>query len=369
MKEPTLLLLNRRVWIWALIFAGTLTLFYLFKGILLPFIVGILVAYLLNPTVTKLEAFNIPRILSTTLMILLFFIAIGGLLFFTVPFLKQELLFLAQHLPNYGERLYQTTLPLLEQFNDIIPVKDFNQLKTTASTYFGDMLSWGFKAVASVLTNTLALANLLSLVVLTPVIAFYLLRDWPHFTSMLIELLPLEHTQTIKNQVTLINQTLANYVRGQSLVCLSLALYYSVSLKITGLDFAFTVGIATGFLAFIPYFGFLLGATVAFGLAFSQFNDWTSIGWVAAVFAVGQGLESYLLTPKFVGERIGLHPVWIIFALLAGGVLFGFFGIIMAMPIAATLSVIVRFSLKKYYESDFYQGVSSHKHKLASSKK
>ena len=122
-------------------------------------------------------------------------------------------------------------------------------------------------------------------------------------------------------------------------------------------------------MAFIPYFGFLLGATVAFGLAFSQFNDWTSIGWVAAVFAVGQGLESYLLTPKFVGERIGLHPVWIIFALLAGGVLFGFFGIIMAMPIAATLSVIVRFTLKKYYESDFYQGVSPHKHKLASSKK
>lgn len=369
MKEPTLLLLKRRVWIWTLIFAGALTLFYLFKGILLPFIVGILVAYLLNPTVTRLEDFNIPRILSTSLMVLLFFIAIGGLLFFTIPFLKQELLFLAQHLPNYGERLYQTTLPLLEQLNDIIPAQDFNQLKTTASGYFGDMLSWGFKALASVLTNTLALANLLSLVVLTPVIAFYLLRDWPRFTSMLFGLLPLEHTQTIKHQLSLINQTLASYVRGQVLVCLSLALYYSISLKITGLDFAFTVGIATGILAFIPYFGFLLGAIVAFGLAFAQFNEWTSIGWVAAVFAAGQALESYLLTPKFVGERIGLHPVWIIFALLAGGVLFGFLGIMMAMPIAAALSVIVRFTLKKYYESDFYQGSPSQKRKLASSKK
>jgi predicted PurR-regulated permease PerM len=369
MREPTLLFLKRRVWIWTLIFSGSLMLFYLFKSILLPFIVGILVAYLLNPTVEKLETLNIPRVLSTTLMILLFFITIGGLLFFTIPFLKQELLFLAQHLPTYGERLYQTILPLLEQFNTIIPVKDFDQLKTTASAYFGDMLSWGFKAVASILTNTLALANLLSLVVLTPVIAFYLLRDWPRFTSILIGLLPLDHTKTIKDQVSLINQTLASYVRGQSLVCLCLALYYSVSLKITGLNFALSVGIATGLLAFIPYFGFLLGATVALGLALSQFNDWTSIGWVAGVFALGQGLESYLLTPKFVGERIGLHPVWIIFSLLAGGVLFGFLGIVLAMPIAATLSVIIRFTLKKYYESDFYKGISSSKLKLASDKK
>ena len=369
MKEPTLLLLKRRVWIWTLILAGLFTLLYLFKSILLPFIVGILVAYLLNPAVTKLQSLNVPRILSTTFMVLLFFIVIGGVLFFTIPFLKQELLLLAQHLPTYGERLYQATLPLLEPYTEIIPVQDFNQLKTTASAYFGDMLSWGVKAIASILTNTLALANLLSLVVLTPVIAFYLLRDWPRFTSILIGLLPLEHTNTIKDQVTLINQTLASYVRGQSLVCLCLAIYYSISLKITGLNFAFSIGIATGLLAFIPYFGFLLGATVALGLALAQFNDWASMGWVASVFAIGQGLESYLLTPKFVGERIGLHPVWIIFSLLAGGVLFGFLGIIMAMPIAAALSVIIRFTLKKYYGSNFYQGSSSRKSKLASSKK
>lgn len=369
MKEPTLLLLNRRVWIWTLILTGIIALFCLFKGILLPFIVGILVAYLLNPAVTKLQSFNIPRILSTTLMILLFFIAIGGVLFFTIPFLKQELLFLAQHLPTYGTRLYHMFLPLLEQLNSVISIKDFNQFQTTASAYFGDMLSWGFKAIASVLTNTLALANLLSLVVLTPVIAFYLLRDWPRFTSLLIGLLPLDHTATIKHQLNLINQTLANYVRGQFLVCVFLALYYSIGLKMCGLNFAFTIGMATGLLAFIPYFGFLLGAIVAFGLAFAQFNDWTSIGWVAAVFALGQGLESYMLTPKFVGERIGLHPVWVIFALLAGGVLFGFLGILMAMPIAAALSVIIRFTLQKYYASDFYQGASLPHKKLTPPKK
>jgi len=346
---------RKKVLLWSFFFIIIGFFLYTISGILLPFIAGILVAYLLNPLTTRIEHLKIPRSFVTLLLILMFFIAIGSALFFAIPLLKKELLILAERLPDYGERIYQTLFPLLQKISHYVEIKDIAHLKSTAKGYLGDMLSWGLKLVAGLLTNSLALANLLSLVILTPVVAFYLLRDWPHIIEALNHLLPRDHAKTIRHQASLINQTLAGYIRGQATVCLILATLYSIGFLSVGLDFAITIGFITGCLAFIPYFGFLIGATAAFGVAFAQFESWSTIGMVGSVLLVGQLLEGNVLTPKLVGDRIGLHPVWIIFSLLAGGVLFGFWGLLIAMPVAATLGVIVRFVVDQYLKSPYYK--------------
>lgn len=348
--------LNRKFWIWSIIIVLGALGIYTVKGILLPFIVGLIIAYLLNPVVARLEEVHIPRTLGSAILILLSFLTIIEFFLFAIPFLQNELIALTKRLPSYGERIYGTLQPFLSQFSDFVSIQDVEQLKEKASAYMGDMFKWSLSAAVGILGNTLALANLISLVILTPVVAFYLLRDWSRFTVGMEKLLPRDQARTIMTQINQINKTLGSYLRGQCLVCLCLSIIYSTGLMMAGLDYAITIGIATGILAFIPYVGFLIGAVSAIGLAMAQFHDWASIGWVAFVFLIGLSAEAYFLTPKLIGDRIGLHPVWIIFSLLAGGLLFGFLGMFLAMPVAATLGVVVRFFMNKYFQSDFYHG-------------
>jgi len=212
------------------------------------------------------------------------------------------------------------------------------------------------KLVVNILTGGLVLANLLSLVVITPILVFYLLRDWKVFIEHLERNLPKNYRASIVNLGKEMNKSLGGYVRGQSVVCLCLATIYTTGLWLVGLDYAFTVGIISGLLAFIPYVGFIISFTVAIGLALAQFPDWISVGLVALVYATGQTLEATLLTPKLVGDRIGVHPVWIIFALFAGGSLFGFVGVLFALPVAAMTAVLVRAFMRSYRNSVYFKG-------------
>ena len=345
-----------RGWIWGITLLVICLILYTLKGILLPFVAGILIAYLLNPLVEKMCAHRLSRSTAAALSILFAFMIIIGFFLFTLPFLQSQFIALARHFPIYGERIYHKLQPLITDVGEFVHIPDLEQLKDRASAYIGDLFQWSLGAIGGILGNTLALANILSLLILTPVVAFYLLRDWPHFIQTLNTLLPRAQAPTIRMQAVKINQTLGHYLRGQSLVCLCLALFYSLGLKMVGLQYCWTIGVATGILAFIPYVGFMIGALSGIGLAMAQFTDWSSVGWTMAVFLSGQSLEAYVLTPKLVGERIGLHPVWIIFALLTGGLLFGFLGMFMAMPVAATLGVIIRFLIQKYLQSEFYRG-------------
>lgn len=342
--------------IWGLFFISLFYFVYSISGIMLPFVAGILVAYVLNPLATLLERYKLPRILSTTLLILTFFLSIAGVLTFAFPFLKRELLRLAVQIPDYSERFYAALTPHIKMLSQYIDQKNIEMIKSTASGYVGDMISWGLKLVAGLFTNSLALANLISLIILTPVVAFYLLRDWPKLIHSLESLIPNEYRHSIKGLLTNINKTLKGYIQGQLMVCLTLCVYYSVCYTTLGLDFSVTIGLMAGILAFIPYIGFFIGATAAIGIALSQFNEWTSIAYIIAVLGVGQLVESNYLTPKLVGDRVGLHPVWIIFALLTGGYFFGFLGLIIALPVAATIGVLVRFFIQKYKESIYYLG-------------
>lgn len=340
-------------WIIAAVLVGLAI--YSISGILLPFITGTFVAYAMHPAVTKMQEWKINRGLATLILIVGFFLILAGLLFFLIPFIKDELTKLAISLPNYGQRLMDTFLPYLDILNEYFG-EDIGDLRSKATGYLGNMLSWGLRLLAGLLTNTLALANLISLIIITPIVAFYLLRDWPIILESVARLLPRQQAPIIDDLARKINATLGGYVRGQALVCLIQVFTYSFGLWLVGLDYAFTIGTVTGLLSFIPFVGMLIGVIAGLGVAFAQFDSWIHIGLVGLVFAAGNFFEGHVLAPNLVGGRIGLHPVWVIFALLAGGSLFGFIGMLLALPVAAALGVLVRFFASLYMESPLYQG-------------
>ncbi|MGH7186923.1 MAG: AI-2E family transporter, partial [Pseudomonadota bacterium] len=216
--------------------------------------------------------------------------------------------------------------------------------------------NWTLQALGGLLSGGLALVNILSLLFITPVVTFYLLRDWDRIVKQIDALLPREHAETIREQARLVNETLSGFVRGQATVCFLLGGFYAVALSLAGLDFGLVIGLIAGALSFIPFVGTIFGFVASVGLAFAQFDQWHRIAIVVAIFLVGQFVEGNFLTPKLVGDRVRLHPVWIIFALLAGAALFGFVGLLLAVPVAAVIGVLIRFAVSRYTASPLYGG-------------
>jgi predicted PurR-regulated permease PerM len=201
------------------------------------------------------------------------------------------------------------------------------------------------------------LVNLLSLVIVTPIVAFYLLTDWDRMVARLDSWLPRPHVETLRGLAREMDDAMAGFIRGQAVVCLLLGLFYAIGLSLAGLNFGLLIGLAAGILSFIPYVGSFIGFVLSISVAFVQFwPDWVHIAAVAAIFAAGQFIEGNFLSPKLVGNRVGLHPVWLMFALFAFGYLFGFAGLLMAVPLAAAVGVLTRFALRKYLSSPFYLG-------------
>lgn len=358
--------LQRQTWLWIGLGAAFVGSLYLLHGILLPFLTGLLVAYAMNPAVRRFENWGISRGFGTGIMIFSFFLLIGLLLFIMIPFIQTELLRLATRVPQYGDRIMKALQPILDEASLYVEPHDIERLRGFASTYMGDLISWGIRVIANILTNSLALANLISLIVITPVVAFYCLRDWNKIINTIDGGVPRPYEPALRKIFIDINSTIGGFARGQSIVCLILAVYYSIALTIVGLDFSLIVGPVIGIMAFIPYIGAIVGFMLSMGIAMSQFSDWQSVGIIAAIFAVGQTCEGYFLIPYLVGDRIGLHPVWVIFALLAGGVLYGFVGILFALPVAAACGVLIRHAIAYYLKSPYYLGQSPKHRKKAS---
>lgn len=335
---------------------GFILCIYFLKGILMPFLTGLLVAYAMNPAVSKLEKWGVSRGIGTSLMTISFFFSIALLLFIAIPFIQTELLYLASRVPQYGERIMTALKPLLDEASLYIAPNDIERLRSLASTYMGDVISWGIRVLVGILTSSLALANLISLIVVTPVVAFYCLRDWKKIITTIDRWLPRPYAPTIRLLFKEINTTIGGFAKGQAFVCLLVGAYYTFMLTLVGLDFGFVVGLVIGVIAFIPYVGAIVGFMLSIGIALAQYSQWSSVGIIAAIFFVGQILEGYLFIPYFVGDRIKLHPVWVIFALFAGGFLYGFVGILFALPIAAALGVLLRYVLELYMKSPYYSG-------------
>ena len=350
---------ERHFAIWLFVLAVFCVLVYLLRSMLLPFVAGMGVAYFLDPVADRLEKWGLSRTLSTSLITAAFFVGVIVLLILLVPLLEGQVVAFIGRLPGYAEALREYAGPLLERLEASLSAGDMESLGDAAGAYAGQAIKWVGALLANVWSGGVALFQLLSLVVITPLVSFYLLRDWDRIVEQIDAYLPRKSAHVIHEQIGKIDRTVAGFVRGQATVCLILAVYYAVGLSLVGLEFGLLIGLGTGLISFIPYFGMMMGLAAGFGVALAQFSDIGSIALVAGVFAVGQVMEGNFLTPNLVGERIGLHPVWIIFALLAGGTLFGFTGILLAVPAAAVIGVLVRFALERYRDSRLYEGLGN----------
>lgn len=324
-------------------------------NVILPFVVGGAVAYFLDPVADRLERAGLSRTAATATISVLALLAFALLALLIVPMLVRQLVQLVNAAP--------TILGELRGFLDknFPHAMDANSVVQESLTAIGQAIQARGGALASgLLSSAISLINAVVFIVVVPVVAFYLLLDWDHMVARVDAVVPLDHRETVRAIMRDINKVLAGFVRGQVLVCLILGSFYSAALMLAGLQFGLVVGAFAGLVTFIPYVGALTGGMLALGLALFQFwGDWTQIGLVAGIFAVGQFLEGNVLTPRLVGKSVGLHPVWLLFALSAFGTLFGFVGMLVAVPVAAALGVFTRFAVAQYLGSRLYRGLTA----------
>ncbi len=347
---------EKRILFWLAGLALFLVLLNALSGVLLPFVAGMAIAYFLDPVADKLENWGLSRTVATTVIIAGFFLLAAGVLILLFPLLQAQVLGLASLIPDLIGKLRDIAEPLLQRIQADIAPDALDRLKAAAGSYAGTAIEWLGGLAGGIWKGGMALFSLLSLIIITPVVAFYLLRDWDRIVARLDSYLPRAARPVILEQVAAIDDAIAGFVRGQASVCLVLAVWYGAALTVAGLDSGLLDGLGTGAISFIPYVGAAVGLIVGVGIALVQFPEWTPVIVVALIFIIGQTTESYILTPRLVGGRIGLHPVWIIFALLAGGALLGFTGVLLAVPAAAVIGVLIRFGLGRYLASPLYGG-------------
>ncbi|MGE5201092.1 MAG: AI-2E family transporter [Acidobacteriota bacterium] len=345
---------QRQATFWIVGFALFFLALWQIGSVLLPFAAGFAIAYFLDPLVNRLETFRIPRGAGSLIVLTLFLMILGLVILLIMPILQNQVVELVANLPSLLEQARQLMDTLMRAAQERLPPEDFTKLHDAVTGKLADLFSIVANVFQSALTSGVALANLLSLVFVTPVVSFFLLRDWNRIVAQVDAWLPREYVATIREQARLIDETLAGFLRGQLSVCLALGLYYAVALTVIGLHFGLVVGLLIGLLAFVPYIGGGVGFVLAMLLALTHFPDWEHVLYVVLIFVAGWTIEGYVLTPKLVGERVHLHPVWVIFALLAFGSLFGFLGVLVAVPVAAVIGVLVRFALSRYLASPLY---------------
>lgn len=339
---------------WLVIFVVFFYLLYVLRSVLMPFVAGILLAYLLDPLVEKLQKWKMSRLWATILVCLLVVLVVLPALCFLGGMIENQVALLIKATPRYLGLIMAKVKPIIASLAERFPDIKGGQVEQMVRGNVGNALKFVGKVVSSLLSNSFALINLISLILITPVVAFYMLRDWGTFVNKFEELLPKKSKKDIKSILKEINTIISGFIRGQISVCLILGIFYSVGLKIVGLDLGLLVGFIAGIISFIPYVGSITGFVLGVVLAFAQYGDMTHVVYVVAVFLCGQFIEGNFLTPKLVGENVGLHPVWVMFALLAGGVLLGFLGLMLAVPMAAIIGVLVRRGIKKYKQSSLY---------------
>lgn len=354
-SQPPPVSMASQVRFWLILLAVALVFIYLLRGVLLPFVAGMAVAYLLDPICDRLERW-MSRTWATVIVTVGFALLCVLVLLLIVPAVVNQIADFVQRLPEYAEALRREAAQAVDVLRDRLDPSSEQKLESALGDTANKVFAWLTDLLGSIITGGVALFNFIALLVITPVVAFYLLLDWDRMIAKADDSLPRKHQETIRQLGREADETLSGFLRGQGTVCLALAIFYAVGLTLAGLDFGLIVGLIAGFLSFIPYLGSLVGFFLSVGIALAQFDSWVSVAIVAAIFFAGQAIEGNVLTPKLVGGRIGLHPVWVMFALLAGGALFGFVGVLLAVPVAAVIGVGVRFAFAQYLRSRFYTG-------------
>ena len=349
--------LQKQVLIWAISLAVLVFALWAFSPILLPFIAGLVLAYFLDPVADALQRFGLSRLASALLIVVVSLMVLVVALIVLAPVATDQVGRFAGDLPNLIQSLTLRFDEFAPQWMKDALARSGADVQGSVTQFAGKAAEWILSVLKTLLSGGLALVNLVSLLVVTPIVAFYLLIDWDDMIATLDGWVPREHVQTVRELGREINTAMAGFIRGQGTVCLLLGGFYAVALSLAGLKFGLAIGLLAGALTFIPYAGALIGGVLAIGIALVQFwPDYGSIALVVAVFVAGQFLEGNFLSPKLVGRSVGLHPVWLMFALFAFGYAFGFVGLLLAVPLAAAAGVLVRFGLKQYLASRLYLG-------------
>ncbi len=352
--------LRRQLMFWLGALGGLILFLWLFSAILLPFIAGMAIAYFLDPLADRLEKIGFNRFFATATILCVFILIVILLILLVVPQILQQLAAFAERLPTILQSLEGFVRSRLAPALDRIIPGGMGGIDGTIASVTGDAMSWVGAVLRQVLSGGQAILSLLSLFVITPVVAFYLLWDWDNIVDTVDRWLPRDHADTVRELARDIDKALAGFVRGQITVSLLLGTFYAVTLTAMGLNFGLLIGIFAGIINIIPYVGSVSGFIVAVGVALFQF--WPDFFWIAAIGAIfvgGQMVEGNVLQPKLVGHNVGLHPVWLLFGLIAFSYLFGFAGTLIAVPAAAAVGVLARFFLNRYLNSPFYKGIGA----------
>jgi predicted PurR-regulated permease PerM len=352
---PPVRLTDPEKWWWPALALAALVLLYFLSPILAPFLLGGILAYICDPLVNWLEHRRVPRTLAVLLVMLLLIALLVLLAVILVPLFYKEVKLLSERLPGYLDQLNANLVPWLKDRFGIEVQIDAASLRQLVAGSLQGTEGIGLKLLESLKIGGLTVIGYLVNLLLVPVVLFYLLRDWKGLLTRLDRLVPRRWHDKAHAIVVEIDAVLAEFLRGQISVILVMSVFYTLGLWLTGLEFFLPVGVITGVLVFVPYVGMLTGLVLATLAALMQFGASTGLAWVGVVFAAGQTLEGFLITPALVGKRVGLHPVAVIFALLAFGQIFGFFGVLMALPASAALLVGLRHLHSRYYASSFYK--------------
>ena len=350
---------TRPIAFWIAALAAAVAVVVLLRGVLLPFVTGMALAYLLSPLADRIERLGISRLLATLAIIIIVVAAIAILTMLTLPTIVREISYFVENLPLYLRKLNALSTDTSRPWVSKIigegireTERAVGELSTLASSSFDSFLR-------SLWSGGEALISFLSLAVVAPIVACYLIFDWHRMIAAIDHWVPPVRRETVRALASEIDKTISGFVRGQSLLCLILAAFYASVLWFIGLNHGVLIGISSGLLSFIPYLGSLSGLIISLCVASAQFwPDWSRILLVLAVFFIGQSLADYVLAPYLVGRRVHLNPVWMMFALFAFGYLFGFVGLLIAGPLAAAIGVLMRFAMRQYYASPLYAGAA-----------
>ena len=349
--------IDRQIAFWVAALLAALVFLYIFRTILLPFVGGMAMAYLLDPLADWFQRRGMNRLAATLTIMVLSLVVIVALFVLVLPVVVNQVGLLLANMPTYVERFDALVDSVLRSsWAESIGV-DPDAVRSSLGGFLNQGVSWAGTLVGSLWSGGVAFINILALVVVAPVVAFYLLYDWDRMIGLVDSWLPRDHVDTIRRLAREMDRVIAGCVRGQALVGLTLGVFYATGLVILGINFGFLIGLVAGLISFVPYLGSTLGFIASVGIALLQFwPDWIWPVAAAALFVVGQLLEGYVLQPFFIGNNVGLHPVWLMFALFAFGLLFGFVGLLVAIPAAAAVGVLVRFALARYLASPIYRG-------------
>jgi predicted PurR-regulated permease PerM len=343
--------------VWLAILAGFATILWLLGDILLPFLLGMAIAYVVDPIVVWLVRRGLSRGIAAGVLVGSSFVAGLATLLIVGPLLLEQAGALLARAPNIVAALYQQAGLAADRLLRVVAVEPRGEIPALL-VQAGHRVEEMLVAWATILLGRgIALANGLALLGITPLVTFYLLRDWPKIVTHIDGWLPRDYADTIRTQARQMDRVLAGFARGAALICAGLAVFYGVALSLVGLDFGLLIGITAGALSFVPYLGALVGFGASVGTALIQFwPDWTWVALVGAIFIVGNLVSDYVVTPWIVGDRINVHPLWVLFAFFAGASLFGFVGMLASLPACAVIGVLARFAIRQYRASAFYRG-------------